>query len=77
MQQQSVHDAEDGCIRANPERQSENGNGGESRALGQGAKAETNVLNQSEHGIAHLSKTGSLTHGFSEPVSIENYVSVV
>src|SRR5579864_776532 len=48
-QQDSVHQAEDGSVRSNAERQSDNRHRGKSRALAQLAKCESKILEDSSH----------------------------
>ena len=50
-EEHTVYDAEDGGVRADAERESEDGNRGKARAFCEEAKGEANVLHQSEHGF--------------------------
>ena len=49
-QQDRVHDAEDGRVRADPERDRRERHGREARAAGEPARAEAQVLQQLAHG---------------------------
>ena len=51
LEQDRVDDAEDGRVRANAERERNDRDGGEARALEEHSDAETNILKQRFHVI--------------------------